>query len=337
MKRLDYYWYTRSPWLLLLTPLSLLFRMLVWLRRFAYRKGLLRSYRISLPVIIVGNITAGGTGKTPLVIWLAEHLRDKGYRPGIISRGYGGQASNWPQQVRADSDPAMVGDEAVLMAGATQCPMAVGPDRVAAARALIEHSDCDVILSDDGLQHYALQRDIEIIVIDGVRRFGTGFLLPAGPLREPVQRLQEADLVVINGLGSSDEHQMRMNPGDAHSLLEASSTRRLSDFYAHAVHAVAGIGNPERFFQLLQQQGMQVEKHAFPDHYQYKSADIRFGDNKPVIMTEKDAVKCRYFAAENDWYIPVSVRMPADFCQQLDALLEDRVGRKIQAEPGNIQ
>ena len=332
MKRLDYYWYRRSPWLLLLTPLSLLFRIVAWLRRFAYRSGLLRSYRISQPVIIVGNITAGGTGKTPLVIWLAGYLRGQGYRPGIISRGYGGKASSWPQQVRADSDPAMVGDEAVLIAAATQCPMAVGPDRVATARALIEHSDCDVILSDDGLQHYALRRDIEIIVIDGVRRFGTGFSIPAGPLREPVRRLQEADLVVINGLGSGQEHRMRMNPGDVHSLLDDSNTRRLSDFYGQAVHAVAGIGNPERFFQLLQQQGMQLEKHVFPDHYQYTSADIRFGDIKPVIMTEKDAVKCRHFATENDWYIPVTVQMSPDFCQQLDELLEDRVDRKTQAE-----
>ena len=328
MKRLDYYWYTRSPWLLLLTPLSLLFRIIVRLRRLAYQSGLLHSYRVSRPVIIVGNITAGGTGKTPLVIWLAGYLRDKGYRPGIISRGYGGQAGSWPQQVRPDSDPAMVGDEAVLIAGATQCPMAVGPDRVATAKALIEHSDCDVILSDDGLQHYALQRDIEIIVIDGVRRFGTGFMIPAGPLREPVGRLREADLVVVNGLGSGQEHRMIMTPGEVHSLLDDSNTRRLSDFHGQAVHAVAGIGNPGRFFQLLQQQGLQVQNHPFPDHYQYTSADIRFGDNKPVIMTEKDAVKCRHFATENDWYIPVTIQMSADFCQQLGVLLEDRAAQQ---------
>jgi len=325
MKRLDYYWYTRSPWLLLLTPLSLVFRVVVWLRRFAYRAGLLRSYKVSLPVIITGNITAGGTGKTPLVIWLADYLRGKGYRPGIISRGYGGKASSWPQQVRSDSDPAMVGDEAVLLAGATRCPMAVGPDRVAAARALIEHSDCDVILSDDGLQHYALQRDIEIVVIDGVRRFGTGFSIPAGPMREPARRLQEADLVVINGLGSGQEHQMRMNLGDAHNLLDKEITRRLSSFQGKAVHAIAGIGNPERFFQSLQQSGIQLEKHTFPDHYHFTSADIRFSDNKPVIMTEKDAVKCQYFATEDDWYIPVTVQMSPEFCQRLDELLDDRI------------
>ena len=326
MKRLDYYWYARSPWLLLLTPLSLVFRIVAWLRRNAYRAGLLRSQRVALPVIIIGNITVGGTGKTPLVIWLAEYLQEKGYHPGIISRGYGGKASGWPQQVRPDSDPAMVGDEAVLLAGATGCPMAVGPDRVANATALIKHSECDVILSDDGLQHYALQRDIEIIVIDGVRRFGTGFSIPAGPMREPAKRLKEADLVVINGLGGGQEHIMRMRPGDAHSLTDSSNKRPLADFRAQAVHAVAGIGNPERFFQSLQQLGMQLEKHVFPDHYKFTATDIRFGDNKPVIMTEKDAVKCRYFASENDWYIPVTVQMSADFCQRLDELLPARPG-----------
>jgi tetraacyldisaccharide 4'-kinase len=324
MKRLDHYWYARSPWLLLLTPLSLVFRIVVWLRRNAYRAGLLRSVRVALPVIIIGNITVGGTGKTPLVIWLAEYLQKKGYHPGIISRGYGGKASSWPQQVRPDSDPAMVGDEAVLLASATGCPMAVGPDRVATATALIKHSECDVILSDDGLQHYALQRDIEIIVIDGIRRFGTGFSIPAGPMREPAKRLKEADLVVINGLGGGQEHIMRMRPGDAHSLTDSSIKRPLTDFRAQAVHAVAGIGNPERFFQSLQQLGMQLEKHVFPDHYKFTATDIRFGDNKPVIMTEKDAVKCRYFASENDWYIPVTVQMSADFCQRLDELLQAR-------------
>ena len=324
MKRLDYYWYARSPWLLLLTPLSLVFRIVVWLRRNAYRAGLLRSVRVALPVIIIGNITVGGTGKTPLVIWLAEYLQKKGYHPGIISRGYGGKASSWPQQVRPDSDPAMVGDEAVLLASATGCPMAVGPDRVATATALIKHSECDVILSDDGLQHYALQRDIEIIVIDGIRRFGTGFSIPAGPMREPAKRLKEADLVVINGLGGGQEHIMRMRPGNAHSLTDSSIKRPLADFRGQAVHAVAGIGNPERFFQSLEQLGMQLEKHVFPDHYTFTATDIRFGDYKPVIMTEKDAVKCRYFASENDWYIPVTVQMSADFCQRLDELLQAR-------------
>ena len=253
MKRLDYYWYTRSPWLVLLTPLSLLYHAITRVRRLAYRTGIFRSTRVSLPVIVVGNITVGGTGKTPLVAWLAEYLRGKGYRPGIIARGYGGAASNWPQQVRPDSDPAVVGDEAVLLAAKTGCPVSVAPDRVAAANALIAGGDCDVILSDDGLQHYALQRDIEIAVIDGVRRFGTGFLIPAGPMREPASRLQEVDLVVINGLGSEQEHRLRMKQGDAHNLLDPDKVSALHDFRSQTVHAVAGIGNPERFFRSLQQ------------------------------------------------------------------------------------
>lgn len=325
MKRLDHYWYTRSPWLVLLTPVSLVYRLAVWLRRLAYRSGLARSHRLAVPVIVVGNITVGGTGKTPLVAWLAGYLQAKGYRPGIISRGYGGKARRWPQQVRPDSDPDIVGDEAVLLAGITRCPMAVAPRRVAAARALIEHSDCNVIISDDGLQHYALQRDLEIAVIDGIRRFGTGFSLPAGPLREPVKRLQEVDLVVVNGLGSGTEHPMRMRLGAAHNLKDSTLTRELSGFRGQAVHAVAGIGNPERFFQALQQAGMQLVYHAFPDHHRFTPADIGFGDGKPVIMTAKDAVKCRRFASENDWYVPVEVELSAEFCAQLDALLEARL------------
>ena len=325
MKRLDYYWYTRSPWLVLLTPVSLLYRIAVWLRRLAYRAGLARSHRLAVPVIVVGNITVGGTGKTPLVAWLADYLQSQGYRPGIISRGYGGRASSWPQQVRPDSDPNIVGDEPVLLAGITGCPMAVAPNRVAAARALIGHSDCNVIISDDGLQHYALQRDLEIAVIDGIRRFGTGFSLPAGPMREPVKRLQEVDLVVVNGLGSGTEHPMRVILGEARNLIDSTLTRELSEFAGQMVHAVAGIGNPERFFQALQQAGMRLVCHAFPDHHRFTAADIEFGDGKPVLMTAKDAVKCRGFAAENAWHVSLKVEMSAEFCAQLDALLEARL------------
>jgi len=204
MKRLEYYWYLRSPWMLLLTPLSLLFRTAVWLRRSAYRVGLLASHRLPVPAIVVGNITVGGTGKTPLVAWIANHLKNAGYNPGVVSRGYRGKATSWPQQVRPDSDPTVVGDEAVLVAGLCNCPMSVGPNRVAAASALIEHNNCDIIVSDDGLQHYALQRDVEIAVVDGVRRFGNGLSLPAGPLREPLKRLTEVDMVVAVRIPGSD-------------------------------------------------------------------------------------------------------------------------------------
>jgi tetraacyldisaccharide 4'-kinase len=325
MKRLDYYWYARSPWLVMLTPFSLLYHLVISLRRTAYSTGIFRTIRVSKPVIVVGNITVGGTGKTPLVAWLAAYLRGKGYSPGIISRGYGGTASSWPQQVRPDSDPAVVGDEAVLLATKTRCPMAVAPERVAAANALIEHSECDVILSDDGLQHYALQRDIEIALIDGVRRFGTGFLIPAGPLREPASRLQSVDLVVVNGLGGDGEHPMSMKQGDAHNLLDPDKVCPLSGFRPQAVHAVAAIGHPERFFRSLQQAGLQLQTHVFPDHHPFRRSDLCFGDGRPVLMTEKDAVECRRFAAANHWYVPVEARMSDDFCVRLDALLDTRL------------
>jgi len=328
MKRLDHYWYTRSPWLLLLTPLSLLFRAIVGARRLAYRVGIKRSTRVSLPVIVVGNITVGGTGKTPLVVWLAGYLREKGYAPGIVSRGYGGTASHWPQQVRADSDPAVVGDEAVLLAATTGCPMAVAPDRVAAAQALVDQGGCDVIISDDGLQHYALQRDIEIAVIDGVRRFGSGFLLPAGPLREPLKRLQQVDLVVVNGLGDGDEHRMTLQQGDAHNLQDPDRICALQGFRSQRVHAVAGIGHPERFFRALQQAGLQLDSHTFPDHHAFRAEDIRFGDGRSVIMTEKDAVKCRHFATQDDWYVPVEASLSGKFREQLDALLDTRLSHR---------
>jgi tetraacyldisaccharide 4'-kinase len=329
MKRLDHYWYARSPWLVLLTPLSLLFRVLVRARRAAYRRGLLRSQRIDVPVIVVGNITVGGTGKTPLVAWLADYLGEQGFKPGIIARGYGGRAASWPQQVRADSDPAVVGDEAVLLAGLTGCPLAVGPDRVAAARALIKYNDCDLVISDDGLQHYALQRDIEIVVIDGVRRFGVGFMLPAGPLREPVSRLREADLLVVNGIGGAGEHPMKLKSGDAHNLRADGVTKKLSEFRDSRVHAVAGIGNPERFFQSLRQVIRRVEEHAFPDHHRFRANDLRFDDDAPVLMTAKDAVKCRRFASGIEWYVPVKAEMSRDFQARLNALLDARGCRTV--------
>jgi tetraacyldisaccharide 4'-kinase len=324
MKRLDHYWYARSPWLLLLTPLSLLFRLAVALRRFGYRHGLLRSHSLPVPVIIVGNITVGGSGKTPLVAWLADYLSNKGYRPGIVARGYGGKASSWPQQVRRDSDPAIVGDEAVLLANMTGCPMAVGPDRFAAGTALVKYNDCDIVIADDGLQHYALRRDIEIIVIDGVRRFGTGFMLPAGPLREPASRLKEADLLVVNGLGGGNEHPMKLKSAALRNLLDDSRTCSLDKFRNARVHAVAGIGNPERFFQSLRQILRNLDTHAFPDHYRFTQKDIAFSDGAAVLMTAKDAVKCRRYATGNEWFLPVTAEMTSEFCARLDVLLDER-------------
>ena len=238
MKATPAYWYGEHRGLkfYFLVPVSWFFCLLVWLRRSLYRLGLFRRYKAPIPVIIVGNITAGGSGKTPMVIWLARFLKGKGYKPGIVSRGYGGKAKVWPQQVRADSDYVAVGDEAVMLAARTECPMAVGADRPQVIQSLLEHHDIDVILLDDGLQHYALDRDIEIAVVNGERRFGNGYCLPAGPLRERPARLDEVDIIVVNGEGERREHPMSVSNQVAVSMLTAE-TRRLTDFTSE-VHAL---------------------------------------------------------------------------------------------------
>ncbi|MFA5626810.1 MAG: tetraacyldisaccharide 4'-kinase [Thiohalomonadaceae bacterium] len=320
MRRLDHYWYSINPIALLLLPLAGLFCLLAMLRRQAYRQGWWRSVRMPVPVIVVGNITAGGSGKTPLVIWLAEWLQANGWRPGIVSRGYGGLAAHWPQPVRADSDPRLVGDEPVLTVQRTACPMMVGPDRVAAARALLQEHDCNIIISDDGMQHYCLQRDIEIAVLDGSRRLGNGFCLPAGPLREPASRLAEVDLRVANGVAKECEQQMLLQPQVVQRLHDGDS-QSLEFFRGQTVHAVAGIGNPARFFQLLREHGIEVIEHAFPDHYRYSVADLQFADDLPVLMTEKDGVKCRVFADDRCWAVTVTAQLANKFGQQLLTLL----------------
>ena len=322
MKRLDHYWYGNHPLTLVLAPLSWLYCGLAVARRAAYRAGILKVQRLPVPVIVVGNLTAGGTGKTPLVAWLAEFLKQSGYSPGIVSRGYRGRAQHWPQQVRPDSDPVAVGDEAVVLARHCACPIAVGPDRVAAVRALLEHHACDVIVSDDGLQHYALGRDVEIAVIDGVRRFGNGRCLPAGPLREPASRLRAVDLVVVNGLAGHGEYAMRLSGEQAHNLKDEQRTRHLKEFAGQQVHAVAGIGHPARFVDLLRRFGVRAIEHAFPDHHLFEPEDFSFDDGLPVLMTEKDAVKCQRFAADNYWYVPVAARPDARVAERLLAMLE---------------
>jgi len=274
-----------------------------------YRTGLLKVHHLSVPVIIVGNISVGGTGKTPLVTWLVDVLRTHGYAPGIVSRGYGGQATHWPQQVRVDSDPRMVGDEAVLLAQRCRCPMAVSPNRVDAAEALLEHTDCDIIVADDGLQHYALGRDMEIAVVDGVRRFGNQHCLPAGPLREPLSRLASVNAVVTNGVPGVREYRMDLVPGTLRNLQSTQKKATLKSFAGKTVHAIAGIGNPARFFRQLETQGMTVIEHPFPDHHPFAREDIVFEDDLPVLMTEKDAVKCQEFAGEQHWCVPVDAKL----------------------------
>jgi len=346
---------------MLLVPLSWLFCMVGILRRKAYQAHLLKVTRLPVPVIIVGNISVGGTGKTPLVVWLVDFLKQAGYKPAIISRGYGGAAQKWPQRVLPDSDAASVGDEAVLLARRCDCPMAVAPNRVAAARMVLENNGCDIIVCDDGLQHYALARDIEIAVIDGVRRFGNGYCLPAGPLREPPDRLDGVDFVVVNGEATGTINQaavlaepfayalpcahrtwasavqgctsaargrrpkaacptqfsMRLHPG---ALRQVNGDNKICDldvFHGQVVHAVAGIGHPARFFQYLKGSGIEIIEHAFPDHHPFTAQDIQFGDDASVIMTEKDAVKCRDFARENHWYMPVDAQLDSEFGERL--------------------
>ncbi|MFO7604499.1 MAG: tetraacyldisaccharide 4'-kinase [Gammaproteobacteria bacterium] len=323
--RIEQSWMERGGLALALRPLAWLLCALVFIRRTAYRLKIFQTTTLPVPVIVIGNISVGGTGKTPLTIWLANYLAKNGYRPGIVSRGYGGKARKWPQQVRADGDPIMVGDEAIVISRRSNCPMAVGPRRVAAAEALIKHHDIDIILSDDGMQHYALGRTIEIAVIDGVRRFGNGLCLPAGPLREPIKRLKEVDFIVTNGIAAQAEVSMRYE-GKMLNHLDDSSEKPLGSLKHETVHAIAGIGNPERFFEQLRRAGLHLIEHVFADHHEFSPKDLDFGDDLPIIMTEKDAVKCRRFLLSNCWYYPVTAILPDEFGLQVLNLLEKRHG-----------
>lgn len=318
MKSIDSYWYSKNRISSILTPLSWLFCAIVYIRLLLFKLRLLSSYRSELPVIVVGNITVGGTGKTPMVIWLAKQLQNAGYKPGIISRGYGGHASHWPQQVRPDSDPYVVGDEPLLIAQRTGCPMAVGPKRVDAAHALNEFTDCDILISDDGMQHYRLQRDIEICIVDGKRRFGNGLCLPAGPLREKTGRLKTVDFVVTNSATAEQgEIGMQLAGGLIKQLPGDSDVESLTEWKGRQVHAVAGIGNPQRFFDALRSQGLDVIEHSYSDHYLYTQHELEFYDSLPVIMTEKDAVKYRRFAGTRHWYYPVDALLDDGFASQI--------------------
>jgi tetraacyldisaccharide 4'-kinase len=302
------------PWLL---PLEALFRAATAARRFAYRRGLLRVVRVDIPVVVVGNVTVGGTGKTPLVLWLASALRERGWRPGIVSRGYGGRGVRGAVRVRAGSEVELVGDEALLIARRSGCPVAVGRDRVAAA-ALVASDGADIVLADDGLQHYALARDVEVAVLDGERGLGNGHCLPAGPLREPASRLSEVDAVVVHGDANGVQRwargalPMQMHVRGVRALASATQ-RTLESFAGERVHALAGIGNPRRFFASLRACGLDVVAHPFPDHARLRREDIVFGDGLAVLMTEKDAVKCARFAGPEHWYVSVdAVLAPAD-------------------------
>ncbi|MEW9572645.1 tetraacyldisaccharide 4'-kinase [Rhodanobacter sp. Si-c] len=319
--RLQLAWYGtgRSPWWT--WPLAVLYGALTALRRVLYRSGALRHARLQVPVIVIGNLTAGGTGKTPLTIALAEALHARGFRPGVVSRGHGGRQRE-PMLLDGAPDPAAVGDEPCLIR-ASGVPVAVGRDRPAAAQLLVEDG-CDVVIADDGLQHYRLARDVEICVIDGARRFGNGHLLPAGPLREPLRRLARVDFRVCNGaMPQAGEYPMQLAGGDAVTL-DGAQRQPLSGFAGRRVHAVAAIGNPERFFSGLRNAGVEVIEHAFPDHHAFVAGELAFGDGLAVLMTDKDAVKCRGFAQPHWWRVPVRAELPPAFVEALIARLPAR-------------
>ena len=310
-KWLQTVWYeeARSGWLLL--PLSWLYALLIRLRLFFYRLGILRVQQAPVPVIIVGNLSVGGTGKTPITLWIANRMRQRGFKPGIVSRGYGGVKGATPMLVTVESNPAIVGDEAVLMAANTECPIVVHPDRVAAIERLCELG-VNLVVSDDGLQHYRLARNYEIAVVDGARGFGNGRLLPAGPLREPRGRLASVDQVLIHGDWQSAEPapatamSFRLQ-ADVVVSLDDQNRKSFAEFAGQSIHAIAGIGNPHRFFDLLRAHGLDVIEHAYPDHSSYSPGDLRYDDGLAVLMTEKDRVKCRNIAPKNCWYVPVTV------------------------------
>ncbi len=322
MNKIEKIWYGQSPWRYLLLPFSALFCLLSTLKRWTYRLGLIKPQKVKVPVIVIGNISVGGTGKTPLVAWMVDHLRSQGYKPAIISRGYGGKAKKWPQQVRSDSDPQMVGDETVLLARRCGCSVAAAPQRISAARALLKYADCDIIISDDGLQHYDMHRDLEIAVVDGARRFGNGHCLPAGPLREPVSRLNSVDMVVINGVAGRNEFSMKLKGDRVTRIDKPHIVQPLKALAGCRVHGVAGIGNPKRFFDQLRASGLEVIEHPMPDHHPYDVSDIQFSDDLPVIMTEKDAVKCQGFVNEHHWVLPVSAELDDVFVHRLNLLLK---------------
>ncbi|MDJ0958248.1 MAG: tetraacyldisaccharide 4'-kinase [Arenicellales bacterium] len=318
---LDGVWQQRGFLAYLLWPISILYRTGMGLRRLAYESGLMTIRQFGVPIVIVGNISVGGTGKTPIVVAIARYLSDRGWKPGIVSRGYGGKSKQWPQEVRMTSSPDAVGDEAVLLARQTGCPVVVDPDRPAAVAKILDIHECDVILADDGLQHLALDRDVEIAVVDGNRKFGNGFCLPAGPLREPRSRLRSVDFVIHN---NSDEGDVRceLRGETAVSLIDSQNSKPLTEFRGLHVHAVAGIGNPNRFFSHLRKFGLDITEHAFPDHHPFKQSDLAFERDEVVLMTEKDGVKCTPFARHKMWYVPVEAKLDKSFYNQLVKLLE---------------
>lgn len=326
-QRIERHWYaSKKTWFACaLMPFAFLFSLMARVRRFLYQRGWLKCYRAPCPVVIVGNISVGGVGKTPLVIALYFFLKERGWEPGIISRGYKGKYRG-VEWVASDSDPLRVGDEAVLLASRTGGPVVVSRNRSHAIETLVQETACNIILSDDGLQHYAIARDLEIVVIDAVRGLGNQLCLPAGPLREPVARLKSVDMVVVNG-GREDECAFSLSSTHILNLLNSNISQSQKILYQCKVHAFAGIGSPKRFFDYLRGLGAEVVEHPYPDHYLFQKRDFEnYSEASMLIMTEKDAVKCRQFAGNNMWFIPVEAHLNRLFLDKLKKFCETMGG-----------
>lgn len=326
MKSLEHYWYESNVLAILvaylLLPLSGLYCLITIVRRKLYQLSIKKSFSAQVPVVVVGNIVVGGSGKTPLLISLCEYVSGKGFKPGVVSRGYGGSVTGL-KQVVSDDMAEQVGDEPLMIFQRTNVPVVVGADRVSAINHLLTNNQCDIVFSDDGLQHYRMRRDFEIAVIDAVRKFGNGFCLPAGPLRESVSRLKEVDLVIYNGsnTNNSDEYSYRLQIMGLKQL-NGENSRSLSSFAKKmGIHAVAGIGHPARFFNQLTKSGLNIIEHAFQDHHKYQQDDFSGWHTDCIIMTEKDAVKCRHLTLPDAWIVIVNAELPAALEAQLDSRL----------------
>lgn len=329
--------YRGDRWLLLLRPLEAFYRSVMTRRARDYATGRKAVWRAPVPVVVVGNITLGGTGKSPLVAWLADFLVARGWRPGIVSRGYGGRAEAYPLRVTDSTPVEASGDEPRMLFDQTRLPLVVDPDRPRGCWRLLEEG-CDILISDDGLQHLALARDLELVVLDGRRGIGNGRCLPAGPLREPLSRLDGVDAVVINGAPlftpPHDAYGMMLRPSGWRSLGEGRRHPPLPLPFPGPVHAVAGIGNPGRFFASLAELGVEFIPHAFPDHHAFRAADLAFGDDLPVVMTAKDAVKCRPGTVEDGWVLEVEARPVPRFVAWLEEWLASV--RPVSSESGTL-
>ena len=328
MKPLEYYWYHSNVLMWFLLPLSWLYCLITIVRKKLYQSKLIKSYRSQVPIVVVGNIVVGGSGKTPLLIALCEHIKQRGFNPGVVSRGYGGNVVG-VKQVQAIDTASLVGDEPLMISLRTDVPVVVGADRVAAVDSLLENNHCDIVLSDDGLQHYRMKRDVEFAVLDAKRKYGNGFCLPAGPLRERISRLDEVDAVIFNGgdadaLGYSYELEII-----GLTNLHTDEIKPLSALKGDAVHAVAGIGHPARFFDQLRKNNINVTEHAFPDHHHYQQDDFSGWNHDCIIMTEKDAVKCRDFDLHNAWVLLVEAKMSKALETRVDELLAPLLKHRV--------